>query len=84
MPRFAMLLVLALAGCDVFELSQPAEYGSGDMQGWRFASGKTPSRAEYAAMVAACQGGAVRAASGVDGAAPLDTCLADLGMKRAP
>jgi hypothetical protein len=80
MPRFVVLLVLVLAGCDVFELNQPAEFGSGDMQGWRFASGKTPSRAEYAAMVAACQGGAVRAAS----TAPLDACLADLGMKRAP
>jgi hypothetical protein len=84
MPRFAMLLVLVLAGCDVFEMSQPAEFGSGDMQGWRFASGKRPSRAEYAAMVAACQGGAVRAAVGAGGAAPLDACLADLGMKRAP
>jgi hypothetical protein len=80
MPRFVVLLVLVLAGCDVFELNQPAEFGSGDMQGWRFASGKTPSRAEYAAMVAACQGGSVRAAS----TAPLDACLADLGMKRTP
>lgn len=82
MPRLAMLLALGLglAACDLFEMSQPAEIGSGDMAGWRFASGKTPSRAEYAAMVAACQDGAVRPAM----VGPLDACLADLGLKRAP
>jgi hypothetical protein len=80
MPWFAVLILLVLAGCDVFGMSQPAEFGSGDMQGWRFASGKTPSRAEYAALVAACQDGAVRPAM----AGPLDACLADLGLKRTP
>jgi hypothetical protein len=78
MPRFAVVLMLVLSGCEIFDVSQPAEFGSGDMQGWRFASGKRPSRAEYAALVAACQDGAVRSAG------PLDACLADLGMKRAP
>jgi len=53
MPRLAVLILFLLAGCDVFEMVQPTEFGSGDMQGWRFASGKTPSRAEYAAIVAA-------------------------------
>ena len=80
MPRFAVLLLLLLATCDVFETSRPAESGSGDMQGWRFVSGKTPSRAEYAAMVAACHDGAVTHARGT----PLDSCLADLGLKPAP
>jgi hypothetical protein len=80
MPRFAVVLMLVLAGCEIFDVSQPAEFGSGDVQGWRFASGKRPSRAEYAALVAACQDGAVRLAA----AGPLDACLADLGMKRAP
>ena len=83
MPRVAMLFVLALTACDLFDMSPQSELGSDDMQGWRFASGKTPSRAEYAALVAACQDGAVRraAAPGVSGA--LDACLADLGLKRA-
>ena len=80
MPKFAVLILLLLAACDVFETSQPAEVGAGDMQGWRFASGKTPSRAEYAALVAACQDGAVRPPV----AGPLDACLADLGLKRTP
>ena len=84
MPRFAVLIVLVLAGCEIFEMSQPAEFGSGDMQGWRFASGKRPSRAEYAALVAACQDGAVQPAVGVGVAGPLDACLADLGLKRVP
>jgi hypothetical protein len=75
-----LVLGLGLVGCDLFETSQPAELGSGDMQGWRFASGKVPSRAEYAAMAAACQDGAVKRAQ----VAPLDACLADLGLKRAP
>ena len=80
MPRFAVLLLLVLAACDFFETSRPAEFGSGDMQGWRFASGKIPSRAEYSAMIAACQDGAVTHARGT----PLDACLADLGLKQAP
>jgi len=84
MPWFAVLIVLALAGCEIFNMSQPAELGSEDMQGWRFASGKTPSRAEHAALVAACQDGAVRPARSAGASGALDTCLADLGMKRAP
>ena len=79
MPRFAVLIMLGLTGCGVFDTSQPGDLGSGEMRGWRLASGKAPSRAEYAAIVAACQGGAVRDAA----LATLDSCLADLGLKRA-
>jgi hypothetical protein len=75
MPRLVLFLLLALAACA--ESEAPA--GPVDMQGWRFASGKPPTRAEYAAIVAACQDGAV----GHSQAAPLDSCLADLGLKRA-
>jgi hypothetical protein len=42
-------------------------------------SGKTPSRAEYAAMVAACQDGALQHGA----AATIDSCLAGPGLKRA-
>ena len=76
MPRLAVLLVLGLAGCSLFE----EESGPVDMAGWRYVSGKTPSRAEYTAMVAACQDGAVKGGSGRS----LDVCLAGLGLKRAP
>jgi hypothetical protein len=84
MARFAVLIMLVLAGCELFDTDQPAEFGSGDMQGWRFTSGKTPSRAEYAALVAACQDGAVRPAPSAGLSGPLDACLADLGLKHAP
>ncbi len=75
MPRILLVLLLGLAACS--ETAQEA--GLPDMQGWKFASGKTPTRAEYTAVVAACQDGAVRRVR----AAPLDACLADLGLKRA-
>ena len=77
MSRLAVLLMLGLGACALFEPG-PSEFGSGDMQGWRFASGKRPSRAEYAAVVAACQDGAVPRTQGK----PLDACLADLGLRR--
>jgi hypothetical protein len=76
MPRLALLLLLGLAACAEGDTGAPAR----DMHGWRFASGKTPTRAEYAAVVAACQGGSVKRGQ----AAPLEVCLADLGLKRAP
>jgi len=79
MPIFAVLIMLGVTGCAVFDMSQQGDSGSGEMRGWRSASGKIPSRAEYAAIVAACQEGAVKRAA----AATLDTCLGDLGLKRA-
>lgn len=76
MRRLALLLLFGLAACA--ETSQ--ESAPPDIQGWRLASGKTPTRAEYAAIVAACRDNAVRRSRG----APLDTCLAGLGLRRTP
>ncbi len=77
MARLAVLLILvpALAACSLID-DEPA--APTDMQGWRFASGKRPSKAEYAAVVAACQDGVVSRTRGQ----PLDACLADLGLRR--
>ena len=77
MPRVAALLVLAVAACAFWDGDEPAAAPT-DMQGWRFTSGKRPSQAEYAAVVAACEHGAVAQARGK----PLDRCLADLGLRR--
>ena len=77
MPRVAALLVLAVAACGMWEGDEPAAAPT-DMQGWRFTSGKRPSRAEYTAVVAACEHGAVARTQGK----PLDLCLADLGLRR--
>jgi hypothetical protein len=74
MPKVALILLLGLVAC-----TEPGQNGPANMQGWRGVSGKPPTRAEYAALVAACQGGAVRGAA----AKPLDACLADLGLRRA-
>jgi hypothetical protein len=78
MSRFAVFLVLGLAACEAFDSAQLAGFGSGDMQGWRSASGKRPTRAEYAAFVAACQDGTLPRSRGK----ALDACLADLGLRR--
>lgn len=77
MRTFAVLVVLGLAACATSD-TQVAGFSSGDMQGWRFASGKRPTHAEYTAIVAACRDGAVTRSHGK----PLDGCLADLGLRR--
>jgi len=74
LPRLAFVAaLLMLAGChgadDVADAG-PAP----DPSGWRFASGKSPSKAEFAALAATCQ----------DRGGALDPCLATLGLKRAP
>ncbi len=79
MPSIAFCLLLGLAAC----ASSEADSASGvpvEVQGWRLASGKAPTKAEFAAVVAACENRAVIRAQGM----PLDACLGDLGLKRAP
>src|ERR1041385_3222215 len=78
MPRFAFVLLLALAACAQSDTGVSAI--PVDMQDWRFATGKPPTRAEYAAIVAACQDGAVKRSR----TAPFEACLAHLGLKRTP
>jgi hypothetical protein len=81
MPRLAALLVLVLAptlaACSLWDGDEPAA-SAVDMQGWRFTSGKRPSRAEYTAVVAACEQGALARTQGK----PLELCLTDLGLRR--
>lgn len=78
MRRCAICLtLLVLSGCSLFEAAAPE--GPGSVEGWRLASGRMPTRAEYAAIVAACQERAVRRAAD----RPLDACLGELGLKRA-
>jgi len=77
MPRLAALVMLALAGCALSGDDEPAASPT-DMPDWRFTSGKRPSRAEYIAVVAACEQGVLARTQGK----PLDRCLADLGLRR--
>ena len=70
--RLAFIAVLALSGCN----SEPPAISTAppppDSSGWRMASGKPPTKAEFAALAATCEtkGGA------------LDDCLVNLGLKR--
>lgn len=77
MPRLTVcLMLLGLAGCSLFGGEKAA--GPDNMEGWRFASGRVPTRAEYGAVLAACQDRTVRAGQ----QKALDACLAELGLKR--
>ena len=69
-----ILFVLATCAGGVADANQPTE-----MQGWKTASGKPPTKAEFAAAVAACEEQAVSSARGKT----LDACLDNLGLKRA-
>ena len=75
MRRLALCILFAVAACAEADANanQPAE-----MQGWKTASGKSPTKAEFAAIVAACQD---RAVPGTP-ERPLDACLGNLGFKR--
>jgi hypothetical protein len=67
--------LLTLAACQHSETaSSVASAPAPDMNGWRLSSGKVPTKAEFAALAATCeaQGGA------------MDSCLAELGLKKAP
>jgi hypothetical protein len=71
----AVAALLALAACNpVTTQTNTVEAPPPDITGWRMASGKTPTQAEFAALAATCEakGGAI------------DPCFADLGLKRAP
>jgi hypothetical protein len=73
-----VFVMLALMGCGPSDNSRVSGSGADEVRGWTFTSGKRPSRAEYTALVASCQQGAVRSARGKQ----LDACLADLGLRR--
>ncbi|MBV9861019.1 MAG: hypothetical protein JO267_02605 [Alphaproteobacteria bacterium] len=75
----AFVLVLALAACAARDAGESAAPAPIDMQGWRLASGKPPSKAEFTALVAACED---RAKAGRAG--PIDECLAGFGLRRTP
>jgi hypothetical protein len=77
MTRFVIAMLLGLAACAASEPGQPPT--PVDLQAWRLATGKAPTRAEYAAVAAACQDRP--AAAGQSN--PFDACLADLGLSRA-
>jgi len=53
-------------------------HASSDLREWQTTAGKPPSKAEFAAVVAACED---RAKSS-DKGEPIEGCLADMGLRR--
>ena len=76
--RGVMFLVLfGLVACATGDAVSPAS-ASSELRDWQTASGKSPSKHEFAAVVAACED---RAKSSNAGGA-IEGCLADYGLHR--
>jgi hypothetical protein len=73
----AMLVLLALAACAAAKDSTAG--ASSGMRDWQTSTGKSPTKAEFAALVAACQD---RVKTTSDNG-PIAGCLADLGLRRS-
>ena len=70
----AFMALAGLAACSSLENSPPAvAVANPDPAGWRYFSGKPPTKAEFAALSATCE-----AKGGM-----MDACLTDLGLKQA-
>jgi hypothetical protein len=74
-----VVLALALTACREANVTSPATPTAG-LQEWVLPTGKPPSTAEFAAIVAACQDRDRNAATNIG----LQPCLADYGVRRAP
>ena len=82
MRGIVLLIMLALAACKSAP-TPPAAAEAPALRSWEMASGKAPTKVEFAALVAACED---RENSGKPADPPggsLDSCLADLGLRRA-
>jgi hypothetical protein len=66
--------LLALTACTTPETITASAEIPPDSSGWRLASGKVPTKAEFTALAATCQ----------DKGGAMDPCLSNLGLKRAP
>jgi hypothetical protein len=81
MQGIAFVMLLALTACVAADAIAPAS-ASTEAHGWQEASGKPPSRAEFAAVLAACQDRAAVKKNTGENIGALDGCLADLGLRR--
>jgi hypothetical protein len=77
MRGLAFFMLLSLAACAAADGVASAS-ASSELGDWQMASGKPPTKTEFAAVVAACQD----RAKTDDRSGPLDGCLADLGLRR--
>ena len=77
MRGVTFFVLFGLVTCATGDAVTPAS-ASSELRGWRTATGKPPSKNEFAAVVAACED---RAKSG-NNTGPLEGCLADYGLHR--
>ena len=77
MRGVVLLLLLGLAACVTADRVIPPGVSS-ELNDWQTPKGKPPTRAEFAAVVAACQD----RENSTDQTGPISGCLADLGLRR--
>ena len=77
MRGVVLLLLLGLAACVTADRVTPPGVSS-ELNDWQTPKGKPPTRAEFAAVVAACQD----RENSTDQTGPMSGCLADLGLRR--
>ena len=77
MRGFAAILPVCLVAAGAADGGTPTS-ASSELSQWQTVTGKPPSKAEFAAVVAACEDRAKRS----DNAEPIDNCLADYGLRR--
>ena len=76
MRVIATVVLLALGACAAATTTTAS--GPSAMTDWQTPAGKPPTKAEFAALTAACQD---KVKSTVENG-PMDGCLADLGLRR--
>jgi hypothetical protein len=76
MRAVAAVFLLSLAACATASGSTAS--ASSEMRDWQTAAGTPPTKAEFAALVAACQDKTKAPTEN----GPIDGCLADLGLRR--
>lgn len=78
MRGVAFFVLFGLVACAMGDAASPAK-ASSELREWRTATGKPPSKNEFAAVVAACED----RAKSENNSGPIEGCLADYGLRRA-
>jgi hypothetical protein len=77
MQRFSISLLLCLIAGAAADHATTAR-ASSELRQWQTATGKPPSKAEFNAVLAACEDRAKKS----EDPRKLDSCLADFGLRR--
>jgi hypothetical protein len=73
----ALVVLFGLVACATGDVVTPAS-ASSELREWQTATGKPPSKNEFAAVIAACEDRAKNS----DKTGPIEGCLADYGLRR--